>query len=66
MRGVIVTECPSFVVAKALERLITFYRMWELDRDSKYPELRSLALAAKAHGIVAHDRTLNIAREARR
>jgi len=63
MRGMTVTKCPSFVVAKALERLITFYGLWERDRNSKYPELRRLALGAKTHGIVAHDRTLNASTE---
>lgn len=50
--------CPSFLVAKALSRLDTFYRLWERDRSSKTPELRGLAIAAKTYGIVFHDRTL--------
>ncbi|QJI40497.1 hypothetical protein HKK52_06060 [Pseudomonas sp. ADAK2] len=58
--------CPSFLVAKALSRLDTFYHLRERDRNSAVPALRGLAIAAKAYGIVSHDRTLACASEGAR
>lgn len=57
--------CPSFLVAKALSRLQTFYWVWEQYRNSSVPPLRRHAIAAKAHGLVWHDRTLAIRAEVR-
>ena len=53
-----VIACPSFLVAKALTRLDTLYRLLERDRNSAAPALRSLAIAAKTYGIVFHDQAL--------
>ncbi len=57
--------CPCFLAAKALSRLQTFYWIWEHYRDSSVPPLRRHAIAAKAHGLVWHDRTLSVSAEAR-
>ena len=54
----IVIQCPSFLIAKALSRLQTFYCLWETYRESQITSLRRHAIAAKAHGLVWHDRTL--------
>lgn len=54
----LIIHCPSFLVAKALSRLDSYYRLWEWYQSSGIPPLRRHAIAAKAHGIVWYDRTM--------
>ncbi|WP_122418620.1 hypothetical protein [Pseudomonas viridiflava] len=49
--------CPTFLIAKALSRLNTFYWFWDHYRHSPIPNQRRHAIAAKAHGLIWYDRT---------
>lgn len=53
-------NCPSWIVAKALQCLCEYYHIWEVNRDMPIPYLRRFGLLAKTTGLVAHDRMLQI------